>query len=69
MKENIKYYIMLFLGALLFMCGICIFVWLDYNRVEVSQLKYIINSFKSYSIGLLSVMAGAYFLKKGLNSI
>lgn len=51
------------------MCGICIFVWLDYNRVEVSQLKYIINSFKSYSIGLLSVMAGAYFLKKGLNSI
>lgn len=69
MKENIKYYIMLFLGALLFMCGICIFVWLEYNRVEASQLKYLINNFKPYSIGLLSALTGAYFLKKGLNGI
>lgn len=66
MGKKIKYFILILLGAVLFMCGACIFVWLEYNRVEVSELRYLINNFKEYIAGLLVTTLGAWFLIQGL---
>lgn len=66
MREKIKAFTLIALGALLFLCGAVIFVWLEYNRVEVSELRYLINNFKEYITGLLVTTLGAWLLIQGL---
>lgn len=65
-KEKIKALTFMALGALIFLCGAVIFIWLEYNRVEVSDLKFTINNFKEYIAGLLVTTLGAWFVMQGL---
>lgn len=65
MSKKIKSIIFFILGALLFCYGVVNLTWAEYNRVEISELRYIVDNFRTLATGALSTMLGAWFLILG----